>query len=775
MNLPFFWLASGWIAGILAARLTEISFRFCWAVLVCGLPFLWCSRGRRIFLLLFVFLTAVISALYFQLRYDEQDTAVRSWAQAGVLRLEGVVRSAPRLQITGKKRKVSFILSATNLTVRRKGRTEYYATQGKVQVFLFQPSVVPEYGDRVRLFGTLERPFPALNPGNFDYRDYLEQRGMAVIFQGYGGRSIRLIRAGNPLDFFRIANRIRSAIGRRLELFFAPEAANLFKALIIGERKDVDPQLNEDFVKTGTSHLLAISGLNIALLIGSLYGAAIAFRIPQKPAAFLGLCFTAAYVIVAGADAPVVRAGWMTGAGLTALLLEREKNSINTFFLAVFLILTAEPKSLTFVSFQLSFISVFALIVLFRLLPGHWGRAAAFFQTFAASIGTFPVVVYYFHIFSPVSFFANVLAIPLFHLALLTAFGTLLLSWVPGLNAWIAMAAQGGLNCGIAWIRFCASFPYGYFYLPEPAVFQIVLYYLLLGSWIGLSLSASRKQVWLKSAVLSVLLLTALSFFWKRHEPGFSLTILAAGRNEVMHLNLEEERRHILINTGRCFPKNQADWVIGPYLRSQGIKKLDAVILTDWAKKHTGGLETLRRNFVWDRLWYPAPSGKDFLARELAASNRSKSETLRAGMRIPLGLHGEIGVLDIVAGRMIGLISYGDRKVLLLPPLGSDVAASLRKNSAWLKNIDLLVVPSLRHDEKRLFEKLFDEVDPGMVVMSHINDEEDHFLNERDIPVLTTEKYGSLNFKISGNSIDAGGSNKTAFRISSYLRGPIGG
>jgi competence protein ComEC len=227
-----------------------------WMVLGGGLPLLWVSRGGRFFLPLFILLTAASSSLYTYFRYDPSLESVRLWEQSDFVYLEGVVASDVRLDVKGKRQKVSFVLSARNVVARKDGRHEYGEVRGRVQVFLFQPAVVPEYGDRVRVMGTLRSPAPALNPGNFDYRAYLEQRAVALILNGYGSRSIRLIEKGGGIHVLRIFHRIRGGIGRRLGLIFKPDSTELFRALIIGERKGIDSRLREDFSKTGTAHIL---------------------------------------------------------------------------------------------------------------------------------------------------------------------------------------------------------------------------------------------------------------------------------------------------------------------------------------------------------------------------------------------------------------------------------------------------------------------------------------------------------------------------------------
>jgi competence protein ComEC len=334
--------------------------------------------------------------------------------------------------------------------------------------------------------------------------------------------------------------------------------------------------------------------------------------------------------------------------------------------------------------------------------------------------------------------------------------------------------AEFWLHWGISWVRLCAAIPFGYVYVGRPVPLQHVLYYLALLGWLGASFGRLGRARWVKPVCLSLLLLTAVSFFWKMKPQGFSMTLLSAGRNEIIPLNVGG-RTHLLMNAGRFHPNDQGNWIIAPYLRSQGIGKIHAVMLTDLAKKHSGGLPTLLRNFRVDHLWYPLSGGRAPSA-DMAGSKRYRSSGLRGGDRISMGEDGEIAVWDIAAGKLIVRILYAEKTILFVPSLERQVVEALQRRRHELGDVDLLVLPSLRPSDRVRFEKIFDVLDPDLAAMPHEDEHAEFFLEDRDIPLLTPERYGALTFTVPESQAGRArtSSAASAFLIRSYLSGTLG-
>ena len=177
---------------------------------------------------------------------------------------------------------------------------------------------------------------------------------------------------GNP--FFHFVERGREKIRIFLDGNAPPESRGIIKALVLGERGDIDRAVNEKFVISGVNHILSISGLHVALVAAFFFGAtrlilklfpSLLLRLNlNKTSALVAIVPVIFYTFIAGLGVAAVRSAIMTLSFLLALLLDREKDLYDALFVAAFLILIVTPAALFDISFQLSFLSVLAILYL---------------------------------------------------------------------------------------------------------------------------------------------------------------------------------------------------------------------------------------------------------------------------------------------------------------------------------------------------------------------------------------------------------------------------
>ncbi len=277
------------------------------------------------------------------------------------------------------------------------------------------------YGDRVKVRGVPTTP-PTFT--DFDYRRYLARKGIYTLIR----RADLYLLAkdqGNP--FLRLLYRARAHASDLLNRFMPTPYAALANGMILGIESGIPRELYEKFNLTGTSHVIVISGSNIALVSGVLLLLFThLFRGRKQLAAGLTLAGIAIYVALVGADAAVVRAGIMGGLYVMAIAFNRQSAAIISLFIAGLLMLLINPLTLWDVGFQLSFMATLGLILFSTPLQTHWNQwiggrlphlvnnvlAEGVLITIAAQITTMPLVVYYFGRLSLISFVANLLIIP---------------------------------------------------------------------------------------------------------------------------------------------------------------------------------------------------------------------------------------------------------------------------------------------------------------------------------------------------------------------------
>ena len=744
MQIPFFWPALGFTLGILlrcpwlAAHEWKIGAGFC-----LGLLLLWFLRGRRLFPFFLVIVFACLGNLFSNGDHLRPENAVERQVTQEDRRvwLEGKVLTRPENKQTGKRKNISFVLSAGQFSKRSPQGFERAHVRGKVQVFLTQPSEpLPEAGDWVRIAGRLETPKAVSNPGGFDYGSIF------CVLNGYGRKSLKILKKKQNMGFESIIFKLQEMIALKMEKLFKGDSAILFKALLLGTRRGLSTGVKEDFFRTGTSHLLAISGLNISLVAGSLYLFGILAGLPQKMAALTAFVMMIFQVSIAGFGMPVARAGIMAGAGFWAVILNRERNPLNAFFLAFLALLALDTRSLGNVSFQLSFLSVFALMIFMgnSFSEGLW--AQCFSGTLAVLALTFPMSVIYFNSFSLVSIFANVAGIPLFDLALLTVL-LALASPVPLISSWIAGLAEFFLKMALAWIHLWGKTPWGYFHVPDPAPSKILFYY---GFALFLTLVKVKKRAlppkW-ASALAAGWIVSAALFFWPLKTEGFQLTLFSAGRNEMAVLDFEGLKW--LINTGRGGASPQAEWILVPYLRARGIHRISGLLLSDTSRKHAGGLEILTRQFTPDYLLFPNSSpekkGTGPLRLDLSLFDRKIEKAgLNPGARISMKRGGEIRVLDVVDGKMIFMVIYEGRRFLFLPAVNQKILRSMESPINDLKAVDFLILPGFSSREEALAREAIRRIGPHRVSAPFFPEELQEFLAENKIQKFSLEEGGSL-------------------------------
>ena len=604
MKLPFLWIALGFSLGIAMEKYWNISVLCLLYGLFSGIVFLWFLRGGRLFLPLFVLLLGCAGMLWARFDAHVPANAIQRFAGTERITLRGVVDALPEVKTRGKKTTVSLVLKARSITKQEGGRRKFRKVSGNVQVFLLQSPVLPQVGDELRLYGELSAPRLVLNPGEFDYGDFLAQKNIHALFQTIGQKCVRVVKVGSRFLSARILAEIRRSLAALIDKLYVTSEAAILKALVLGLRSDVAPEVRSQFMKTGTIHLLAISGLNITMIAGTFYLMFLFSGLGYHKTALLTILIVIVYVGLAGAGIPVQRAGYGSVLVLFGVLIGRPANLLNALCFAFFVLLVWNPKSLWNIGFQLSFLSVFSLMLVLPLLSRFSAWTLSLGSSLAVLFGTFPVVLYHFNIFSPVSIFANLVAIPLFDAALFSALFALILSGVPFLNMLFIKGSSWILGIGLLWVKYLSTWRWGYWFLERPSLGWVAAYYTSMAMILFFHKRAFHGKRFLMAGFVCCWIFFSVSFFVGSGGNIFELTLLASGRNQIVHARFSNGAEWLL-NAGGNFPSDQGEWLIAPFLRNLGIQRLEGILLTDLSKRHVGGLASVLRDFPVRHLLYP--------------------------------------------------------------------------------------------------------------------------------------------------------------------------
>ncbi|HEX8964701.1 MAG TPA: DNA internalization-related competence protein ComEC/Rec2 [Rhodocyclaceae bacterium] len=445
-------------------------------------------------------------------------------------------------------------------------------------------------GERWRLQVRLKRPHGNLNPHGYDYEAALLERGVRAT--GYVRTSERNARQDEfALGFGYAVERLRERVRERFQrvLGDAPYAGVLV-ALAVGDQRAIDPGLWQTFARTGTTHLMSISGSHITMLAGLAWWIAAALwrrsarlplRLPaQKAAAAAGFLAALAYSLLAGFEVPAQRTLFMLGIVAAALWSGRSAAGSRVLALALLAVLLLDPWAVLAAGFWLSF---GAVAVLFYIGAGRIGRRhwlAEWGRTqWAVTVGMLPALLALFQQFSLTSPLANAMAIPVvgFVVTPLALAGSLPLG-DPLL--WLAHLAMQGQMAVLDWL---AASPWAVWQQHAPPAWSVLLAVAGIG-WLLLPRGFPAR--WLGvAACLPMLLVPA-----PRPAAGnVVVTVLDVGQGLAVHV--QTQRHDLLYDTGPLFSAdaNSGNRIIVPYLRALGVRRLDGLMLTHEDKDHSGG------------------------------------------------------------------------------------------------------------------------------------------------------------------------------------------
>jgi len=311
---------------------------------------------------------------------------------------------------------------------------------GRVLVKL-SPYEELSYGDTVLLEGVLERPTEDIE--GFNYANYLARYRVWLVMN----RANVTLQSRGPPSIRGILYSFKTKLETRLnELFMEPEAS-FAAGLLLGSRKGMPEELAMAFQEVGLTHIVAISGYNISLVIAGMF---LFFSfLPLKWRVVVSSIAIVLFVILVGASAAVVRAGIMGGLTLWALFTGHKSQVFFALLWSAVIMVIINPYILLYdVGFQLSFASTGGLLVFVPMLEKitpKWEKALvlreALLLTVAAQIATTPLILYHFGRLSWISPLANVLAAPFLGPAMLFSALALVFGKPMALLAWVNLRA----------------------------------------------------------------------------------------------------------------------------------------------------------------------------------------------------------------------------------------------------------------------------------------------------------------------------------------------
>lgn len=717
--MPLIYLSGAWVAG------TFLGAKFNPPVLLVliglvPLPLLFCSSHRKLIIMASLCLTAFVGGMvHFQssLPVDDENHLQFYNGQDNV-EIKGMVASDPEV----RDKAIQLCLSSSEIRTSQ-GWQEVSGT-----ALLFLPRYPDySYGDVVMVIGKLETP-PQLE--DFDYEDYLAHEGIYSIVYYPKAEVLETSKGLAPLAW---VYSLRSRLSQVLTKTLPEPQASLAQGIVLGIRGMIPASLTDKFNRTGTVHILAISGINLSILVGMLLSLGIwLFGRRHYLYVWLALGIIWLYTLITGMNPPVMRAAIMASLFLVAEFLGRQRSAATSLALAAAVMVGMSPQVLWQASFQLSFLAMGGLIFIAphfqdwgrRLVssrPGESGTAMSIAGiavdslsvTLGAILAVWPVVAYYFGIVSFAGPLASLCALPALSGIIITGILTGLIGVIAlSLAQVIAWFAWLLLSYLVLVVNVFAILPLSFIGVAID-VRAILGYYLvlLLALWLkshsGLASTIAYKlqsapseamnkiivfvsglpKKWVIPLLLGVAILTVITAATMPDDK-LHVSFLDVGQGDA--ILIQRGSQQVLVDGG---PSPQAvNLELGNRLPFWD-RTVELVVLSHPHADHLSGLIGVLQRYQVEQVLYPNLDYESPVYAEwekLIGEKNIRYTIAQAGEQIDLGKGVIIEVLNPQCPSLTGTQSDADNNCVVLRVSVGQVSFLLTADTYWEAEADLI-------------------------------------------------------------------------------------
>lgn len=748
MRQPLTFPFIGLVAGIVTGNYYDLSYNFLLILLILTLISLLVSLRKQwwIACLLLIFCFAFILGVFDiskQQYYLRTEHHTLQHTGSGKKTVEGIVIESP----SSYPDKNVLIIRCVRLI----NKGTYVPVTGDVRLVIPVDSHF-SYGDFIRFHCPLKKIQSFKNPGGFNYERYQNLRGVYATGFIANASGIILLRKNSGFFLKLRLESFRMYLKRIIHQNAPSPQREIIEAVTIGNKTAVPADIRDNFSKTGTSHILSISGLHIGMVAAiTFFFTGLLLKTSEylmlrlniiKVSAAAAFIMVLIYALIAGMGVTIVRSALMALIFLLALMFGRQRDLYNTLALAGIVILIIMPAALFDISFQLSFAAVFAIIYIvprfgnlsfqqLSILPPLCQNIIQYLYMsiivcLAATIGTMPLIIYYFNRISSITIIANLIAVPLLGTLTLSIAMFFLLAalFSPAVAGLLIKVTSFFVLISIEIINKLASIAWSSFAVTKPSILEIVVYYLLLVLLIQFAdVRKGVKGYFLRHpSILKYALIFTLIFFIgdtiylalkDKLSSSLRITAIDVGQGSAILVRFPGGKNMLIDGGG--FADSSFDTgktVIAPFLYQERISKIDTVILTHPHPDHMLGLIYILDNFNVREFWSTGTIGDDEdyrKLRKIIMERRIKAVSLSGGENVKKIGAVSINFLwpqhnlsesyarnltdaDINDTSLVFQIKYGKVRFLFTGDISANIEDILIRSEKDLKS-DVLFVP----------------------------------------------------------------------------------
>ncbi|MBT1071682.1 DNA internalization-related competence protein ComEC/Rec2 [Pelotalea chapellei] len=714
------------------------------------------------------------------------SSLIQSLSSRTPVAVEGIISSRPVTSITGS----SFVVHVDRI---RNGKATTL-TDGKLQVFVTTGDINVMRGDRILLSTRLHIPHKLGLPGEFDYARYLELNGIAATGRVASADDIVLIRGAVQNSLLRkidlSAHRFGDAIRENLP---DNSVSSVMTALLIGDQKRIPQQLNSAYTRAGVNHILSISGFHIGIIaffvvqmtmvaVSRIEYLALSFNL-RRCILLLALPAMVLYLVLTGAAPATTRSVIMLITFVMALYAEREVDAVNTLLLSALVLISLNPPSLFDISFQLSFIALWGIVITVAPVMeriGNFRRSwmRTLFQfvvtSCAASFATIIPVLFAFNQASLNGILANFLIVPLLgYGAVLTGFCALPMIYIYTPIAHLLLLFAGKMvEVSNFMIIIFGSLPLIHFH----GITTVDMFFFLTCLSLFTLLRPSRMK-YILCALLPVAAVVIHLAGPALADGRLHVTMLSVGQAESILIRFPEGSTMLVDGGGYLYDTEQdfGERILAPALRKLGVNHIDRLIMTHDHPDHSGGLPFLIKSMPVGEFWEPATISRganynklcDYLAeRQVPRRMLVKGDSFQLGDKIVINVlspsaqqgFADQKYSDANEESLVFQLVYGEIKVLFTADAGFSTETKILTDTAEVASTLLKV----GHHGSRFStsDKFLDHVNPSVAIISAgLNNnfslpslETLQRLHRRGIATYRTDRDGTIEFISDGKT-----------------------
>lgn len=572
-------------------------------------------------------------------------------------------------------------------------------------------------GKRVGVYGVILEPQKRRNPKMFDYQMYLKTKKIYAILYGQTTK-VNIIRDGDISFVIKGANRIKNNIVYIVLNTLPKKEGNILLGILLGDKDGLDIDVYKTFKRVGIVHILAVSGLHVGILYMFLNKLLKGF--PLGARTFIILAIFYFYVIITGCASSVLRATLMATILICAPLLNRRYDSLSTISTVALLLLIINPMVFINVGFQFSFIATLFIILLYKkilikltFMPEFLGRIFAVFM--AAQIGMIPVVAYHFNYISLGALIVNIpiviivsLIVQLGLIMIMLGFISLPFAAILGHIVFYLIKIVTLLSKCIASMYFCTI------EVISPSIFFICIYYILFLLFMFDENKTYGKYFSKKQGIVITISVYMIITFLVYIIPNkLEITFVDVGQGDCIYIQTPKGK-NILIDGGGSHQKTKdvGEDIVVPYLRKNGISKIDLMILSHIHRDHIGGLlcvlDHLKVNTLMIGTEYYQSEDLDSM-KEKCINQKTKICHVKKDDTINIDEHIYIKILhpskQLITGTrddtnnncLVALMVYKDKHILFTGDIEEEAEREILKN---YKNLSVDVLKVAHHGSR---------------------------------------------------------------------------